>query len=456
MSVSRRNTKRALSTTDKRSFYLVGNDVFLGLVFSSKQSYIYKTNRTLVSTPSIVFYNNQSKAIIDYSNSKNEDDISFVNSFFNSCTSGITFEISNATYVEDGASINANISGTYSFESFEQGKIIKANVISTTKISTKKDAYLPKFFTGTPQLSKAGGVSATQQKQNIIKNTLSSGLYSFNRLGVQIGDYIEFSGTENNNGKKFKVLDLFIDVDGYETMEVDQTVVNENLIGEPILTNLYFEGNPKTQVADKEKTYGTCLLSYTVNSSVCSSCQNGFQCAERAKVTKATTYLYSPNKTCDDAEVNTYRSVLSQRTSAVLAGITFNNITTITGATLPTENIEVTITRPKVTYKSETIKIQPVNGSNAIIKDGSPITNIDTEKNTTLKIILSDPTLNGYSFAISTTNPKTKITEISSTVIKNGKPGSAGSYISVQTGTTAKTLYLTTTDRNLVVTITVK
>ena len=260
MSGIRRNTKRTFTQKDKRSFHLVGSDLFFGLVFASKQSYYYKVNRNLVTTPSFTFYSNQTKVIIDYSNSKNADDLSYIASFFNSLNSGITFEYTDTTYVNDASNISADLSGIYQFTSFEQNKLIKANLISNTSMSSSRDFYNSKFFTDTPQLNKSGGVSDTQQRTNIIKNTIPNGLYSFTRLGIVIGDYVDFSGTDNNKWTKLKVKDLFVDTDGFECIEVESAITDENLIGNAILVNLYFEGESSTEVNLNDKTYGTCVL----------------------------------------------------------------------------------------------------------------------------------------------------------------------------------------------------
>ena len=59
MSGTRRNTKRVYTQKDTRSFYLVANDVFYGLIFSSTQEFYFKKNRNLLSIPSLLFYDNQ-------------------------------------------------------------------------------------------------------------------------------------------------------------------------------------------------------------------------------------------------------------------------------------------------------------------------------------------------------------------------------------------------------------
>jgi hypothetical protein len=438
MSGIRRNTKRTFTQKDKRSFHLVGSDLFFGLVFASKQSYYYKVNRNLVTTPSFTFYSNQTKVIIDYSNSKNADDLSYIASFFNSLTSGITFEYTDTIYVNDASGTSADLSGIYQFTSFEQNKLIKASVVSSTSISSSRDFYNSKFFTDTPQLNKSGGVSDTQQRTNIIKNTIPNGLYSFTRLGVVIGDYVDFSGTDNNKWTKLKVKDLFVDTDGFECIEVESEITDENLIGNAILVNLYFEGESSTEVNLNNKTYGTCVLTYANGSSRCLPCQNEFQCPDRSAQLKALSSTYTPYATCDDID-----SLSTTVATPVIATVVATPTVTLTSTDDTTALSLSSTVRPKTTVKNLSIKIATTNGKPTITEDGIPLSELTVGIDTTLKILTSDPTLLNYSFAFSSTNPEKLVTPIVDNIINTGKPGTSSSYISIQTGKQNKEIYLT-------------
>jgi hypothetical protein len=449
MSGLRRNTKRTFTQKDTRSFYLVANDVFFGLVFASTQNYYYKINRTLVSKPSVLLYDSQTKVIIDYSNSRNADDLSFVSSFFNSLESGMTFSVASATYLEDGSNVKANLSGIYTFQSFEQGKIVRADIVSATTVSTKKDSYYSKFFTDTPQIAKASGsVSSVQQRKNIIKNTLSTGMYSFKRLGLRVGDYIDFSGTENNKWKKVKVLDLFTDTDGFEVIEVDATITSENLIGEPILVNLYLQGESDTNVDGNDKTYGTCLLRFNTTTTSCIPCQNAFLCDKRTKQLNALSSIYTEDTTCEDTDIQTIVNALS----SPVTGITGNPQLIVANVSVVDNLQAVTSVRPKTNFDTITTKVQ----NKKITQNGVALTDYSLTLNTTFKMLLSDPSFSGYSMVFSSTDPVKGITEITDNVIKSGLPGSSSSYIAIQSGTTAKTIYVTSSDKKLGFKITIK
>jgi hypothetical protein len=447
MSGFRKNTKRIFTNLDTRSFYLVASDVFFGLVFSSTEDYTFKKNRSLTTTPSFLFYDSQTKVVIDYSNSKNPDDLAFISSFFNSVQSGVTFEFSNANYVEDSSNIKSNLSGIYTFKSFDQNTIIRAELVSATNVSTKKDLYNPKFFITTPQLSKVSTtVSSSNQRQNLIKNTLSNGLFSFTKMGVQIGDYIEFSGSQSNQNKKFKVLNIFADSDGFENLQVDQTITNENLIGSPILVNLYLQGESKTNANINDKTYGTCVLNFSQIEPICIPCQNAFLCDERKKQLNALLSTYTPNSLCEDSSVE----LVIQRSQDAIAGITLPQQTIIEEAAQEVESISYV--RPKT--KFNIIELKKTN--NTLASNSGSISELQVDKNTTLKFILTSPTLLNNLFAFSSTEPTSKITKITEDVLTVGLPGTSNSYISIKTGQKNTTFYLTSADRKLSIKINVK
>ena len=446
MSVSRRNTKKALTQQDKRSFYLVANDIFFGLVFAKNQSYYYKLNRNLLTSPSFTLYSSQTKAVIDYSNSKNNDDLSYILAFYSNMSNGDTFAFSNVTYVNDTTSSSSDLSGVYSFTSLEHGKIIKADLISVNKVDSKYDFYASRFFTKTPQISKNGGINNTQQKNNIIKNTIPNGVFSFYRMGVQIGNYLEFSGTINNEKKKLKVLDIFIDNDGFECIQVDSEIESENLIGSPVLINLYFDGEPKSEINFQNKTYGSCQTVIGITLSQCVPCQNESICTERSLIS-GNTSTYIENLTCDEITNTTIqvRGVAPQATQSI-TGIT--GIYTLAETVVYKEQI-----RPRLITNNIVIRMR-----NGLLVNSETLQNFTSIKEgTTLKISLQDSSLKNYTFDIFDNETLGASTlNATSTIVKNGTAGSVGSFISVKLPINKKVAYLkATNDKSLIFTINV-
>lgn len=436
MSSARRNTKKALTQQDKRSFYLVANDVFFGLVFAKKQSYYYKLNRNLVTSPSFTFYDNQTKAIIDYSNSKNSDDLSYVLSFFGNMINGETFAFSNAFYLNNKNEVSSDLSGVYTFKGIEQGKVIKSEIVTVTKNDTSSDFYVSKYFTKTPQISKIGSVGNTQQKNNIIKNTIPNGLYSFTRMGVRVDDYVEFSGTSSNEKKKFKIVDIFTDTDGFECIQVDSEVQDENLIGSSVLVNLYLPGEPKGTIDVTNKTYGSCITIAGITASSCSPCQNESLCLERGLI-NSSQVAYFENATCDEAIVSQSQQ---QIINPIIATATTGGIT---GNTVYLESeIFRTFTRPKINLINVSVKIR----NNKLINSETQNDEFTVTGGITLKLSLADTSLKSYNFDFYE-NAETNKNSLSTnyTVVRSGKPGTVGSYISIKVPTNKNVVYLKTT-----------
>ena len=420
-------------------FHLVGDDVFLGLVFASTENFYYKKNRNLITIPSFTFYDNQTKVIIDYSNVKNfaTDDLSFVSSFFGSMANGITFEYINAQYVNDASDISADISGVYEFDSFQSNSLIKANVVSTTDISTTRDFYNSKFFINTPQLTRVDDLPNGIQsvfRTNIIKNTIPNGLYSFTRLGARVGDYIEFSSSTANSGR-FKILDLFFDTEGFECIRVDSPLSNENAIGISVLVNLYFEGQLTGTYDGSNKTYGAGIIQIGNFPQICISCQSESQFIERATILNANTSSYTPQTTCAELE--------SLSTSVPVSVVAPVPTPAVVVPEIVTTDIPLSSTvRPRTTVRTIRIKLLTVGGKQIITEDTEPITNIDVKTNTTLKVYLNHPSLVGSSFGFSSTQPTNAVTPILDNTINSGLPGTSNSYISVQVGSQARDLYV--------------
>ena len=421
-------------------FHLVGNDVFFGLVFASTENFYYKKNRNLITIPSFTFYDNQTKVIIDYSNVKNfaTDDLSFISSFFDSTDNGITFEYINAQYVNDASDISADLSGVYQFESFQSNSLIKANVVSTTDISTTRDFYNSKFFINTPQLTKIGDLSNSGAQSvfrtNIIKNTIPNGLYSFTRLGARVGDRIGFSSSTSNSGS-FTILDLFLDTEGFECIRVDSSLSNENAIGTPVLVNLYFEGQPTDDHDGSNKTYGAGIIQIGNFPQICISCQSESQFIERATALNANTSSYTPQTTCAELE--------SLSTSTAVRVVAPVPTPAVVIPEIVTTDIPLSSTvRPRTTVRTIRIKLLTVGGNQIITEDTEPITNIDVKTNTTLKVYLTHPSLVGSSFGFSSTQPTNTVTPILDNIINSGLPGTSNSYISIQVGSQARDLYV--------------
>jgi hypothetical protein len=139
-----------------------------------------------------------------------------------------------------------------------------------------------------------------------------------------------------------------------------------------------------------------------------------------------------------------------QRSQDAIAGITLPQQTIIEEAAQEVESISYV--RPKT--KFNIIELKKTN--NTLASNSGSISELQVDKNTTLKFILTSPTLLNNLFTFSTTEPTSKITKITEDVLTVGLPGTSNSYISIKTGQKNTTFYLTSADRKLSIKINVK
>jgi len=212
---------------------------------------------------------------------------------------------------------------------------------------------------------------------------------------------------------------------------------------------LYLEGESENNVDPNDKTYGTCLLKINNTTTSCIPCQNSFLCDKRKTQLKALTSVYTKNSICEDSNIQT---IADNLISTNTVGITTAQpiVTTVTTV----DNLQaVTSVRPKINFNVVSVKVQ----NKKITQNGAVLTDYSLPLNTTFKLLLSDPTFSGYSMLFSSTDPTRSITEITdSNVIKSGLPGSSNSYISIYSGTTTKTIYVTSSDKKLGFKVTIK
>ena len=162
-------------------------------------------------------------------------------------------------------------------------------------------------------------------------------------------------------------------------------------------------------------------------------------CSERARKRKATS-SYIPFFDCNQEEVIQRTAEIREQ---VLSGISQAQQIIPTQST---EELFFTSSKPRPQFKI--VELKQRNGS-LTEKE------ITVSTTTTLKVLLSDPSLQNYSFLFSRTNPAEKTTQLTD-VIRVGKPGFTSSYISISTGPIANTFYLASSDAKLILKINVK
>jgi|19_taG_2_1085344.scaffolds.fasta_scaffold00095_6 hypothetical protein len=246
----KRKPKNKILTEEK--YELVGSNILLKSCvqfLDSVDDYSAQTFK-LQTTPSISLYDNGNKIIIDYSHSKNKDDLENIKKIFNINIQD-EFTITDAYWeCEEADSINANFSGTFSFNGLENDNIIIATPKTTITTSDGVVRYSPTFFDEIPQIKISSGSST--KKISIIKNILGfQSEKSFRNMGVNHREKniyeIEIIGS-NSNTSKYKIHEYKIAVDGSEEL-----ILTDQITEEITTTDGYFLINIYVKLKNKKK-----------------------------------------------------------------------------------------------------------------------------------------------------------------------------------------------------------
>lgn len=193
-------------------------------------------NKRLKCTPQFVYYDNYTKVLIDYNECLQESDFEELELFFDGLTTGYTFTVSNAEYLDESEVINANLGGTYTFDSYVNNIVI-ANVVTTIDIDNEITKYNRDYFLEPPQYNRITGLSGTTF--NVIRNVLGREL--LNNLGIYNGDFVLIDGSTINPGyigvSYLKTLD-----NGEELLFLTDSVTNESFIGNQLNFKVFMRG----------------------------------------------------------------------------------------------------------------------------------------------------------------------------------------------------------------------
>ncbi len=255
----------------KERLVLVREGFFYALKIEKYKSELSSLNRGIVSTPNIIYYDSNTKCLIDYTNQTNTGLDSTVSGYFTQIPHGCTFNLYNGIYNDVNLKVSADISGTYKFKNFYNG-IIEADVISTTNLSSKLNRYDKNRFEQIPYIVPVSLKSDTVI--SMIKNRLGKDTKnSFNYLSIKIGDYVKITEMED----PVKVLDINVDSDGNEYVLLNADLTNIDLTDTKTTVSVYipvvdaYENEPslsETEVGACIEYFNGVVVSCTNNSTI--------------------------------------------------------------------------------------------------------------------------------------------------------------------------------------------
>ena len=248
----------------------VRSNIFYGIktkIFDEQKT---NTERKIVVVPNITYYNNYTKAFIDFSDYLNNPKTSDVKSFFALLINGLNFTISNALWTNpliDKASYVLN--GTYKFTKIVDN-IVFVDVVSIESYSTKITRYDKEFFEQLPTIQFSTTITPDKKEtKSYIFNYLGkNSKNSFAYLGLQVGDYIQLQ----NKDIKYKIETYEIDAEGKETLVVYGQLTDEDNVGNPFLLTLNQLNKNKIQLNYNNEILGKCEI--VVSSSIVNCVDN--------------------------------------------------------------------------------------------------------------------------------------------------------------------------------------
>lgn len=338
MNNSKINSKGPPRSNKKQKLVLVRAGALYGLSTERKKTETVSINRGITSTPTFVFYSNNTKCFIDYTNQTNKNIEKILDTTFEQVPNGTTFEMFNGTYTDPNSLLTSNLSGIYTFRRYEKG-IIVADVNSGQIFNSKLNRYDKTRFDDIPYFkltSLTDGVNVyTTIKNRMGVNTKNS----FNYLGVKPNDYLKLTGYE----KPYQVLEINVDSDGneYVLLNADLPVVdntsNITLVEVYISTLDKFSTPPDLN----ETELGACLEYKNGEFISCANNHTVSQCRFRSSEINQITTEISLGTFCRTPETTTalQSSVtenLVQITSSLVNAVT--NANSIAGPLLKNNN----------------------------------------------------------------------------------------------------------------------
>lgn len=324
---SYRSTTTSAKQNNKEKLVFVREGVLYGLVIEKSKQDTASINRGIVSTPSIVYYSNNTKCLIDYSNQTNPDIPTKIEEYFSQIQTGTGLTLFNGTYTDTNSNSTADLGGDYVFRSYYNG-IIEADVTSVESLSPTINRYDKTRFDEIPYII-AKTVSTPIEIKTIIKNKLGKNTKnSFNYLGIRAGDYIKITDVSS----QVKVLDINTDSDGNEYIVVDKDLDPVDLTNSKTKIDIYlpvidpFVAPPNVT----ETITGACVQYFNGVVISCADNHTISQCRFRSSPSRGIVSEITLNRFCATPETDTatqrsFNDTLVQTTGAIAASMNMSS-----------------------------------------------------------------------------------------------------------------------------------
>lgn len=307
------NSNYSKPKTTKRkakNLVLARTGLFYGLKYVKVKEEKISSNRGLTSTPNFLFYDNNTKVMIDFSDYYNTVPKEELTTFWNLLTAGMTFAVSDGDLLDSNSKTNYDVSGVYSFTNIEDS-IIFASVVTTENISPNINLYKKEDFSNLPNfifntiIEPEKLEPITSIVNSLGKNTKNS----FNFLGLKTGDYIQLQGKQN----KFEVADYSLDSEGKEIIKVYGEFAEEDRTNTKTFIGLYVEKKNEDvfDVDITDEVVGSCEIIDNGIIVSCTSNNTNGQCLLRKSPTTSVDFNAGNVCIAEQQTINTTTDTLT-------------------------------------------------------------------------------------------------------------------------------------------------
>jgi len=280
-----------------KNLVLARTGLFYGLQYYPVKEEKNSINRGITSTPNFLFYDNNTKVIIDFSDFKNVTSRQEIESFWKLIQAGMSFTVVNGELYNQTKSTTYDVSGTYVFRKIEN-LVIHADVTTVTSIDTKINLYSKTEFTNTPNFEFSYIISPSiQQKKTKIYNKLGPhSKNSFTFFGATVGDYIQIQ----NYNIRYQILEMAIDSEGKEIITIDGLLTEEDRTSSKTFVALYIEkkNTKDIEINPADEIIGSCTALTNGLTVLCLNNQTQSQCLCRLNDTEEV--LFNVDGQCVD------------------------------------------------------------------------------------------------------------------------------------------------------------
>lgn len=376
-----------------------------------------------------------SSCFIDYSQTYNISDLTFLKKYFSNTAVGVTFSFEDAMYYDAAQDYIVDPSGIFSFEALtNESKLIIGGIVSGFTYTTNYRFYNRENFTDLPQITTGyrGATTATNYIINNITNNPAKSFLNAGFLGSAYGkeEYVELSGSTINSGK-IKINSVTVLKDNREILYLDSTIQNENVMRSNSTLTQYIRGNANPEILSKSKKFVGCYVIIDTNGNQvnCFENQNQLQAFLRSQNEGATHSAYwIPCLNCSRLTDNAFNAATADKSVLFDASVFLQIQETQVPSFNATNDLIVNYEYVLYGNPNGNADLIPVNTLSFTVENG-------------IKIDLSHPSLKGFDVQLFIDS--TKSMEYTGTYYLIGVPGfDQASLIYPKTSSNPKLLYM--------------